>query len=94
MNFGEAKSKAVEALKTGLFSYEFREHGKNVVADGDLSQDQAAAIVSSVRGQEASSSEDHLLCGVQVWVFRPPSWYIKFYSHNGVVFISFHKSGG
>lgn len=28
---------------------------------------------------------------VQVWVFRPADWYVKFHIRFGITFISFHQ---
>ena len=94
MNFDEAKYQVVQAIKNKNFRHERRKSQaqKNLLANDEISQAEAIAIIEKTRGNQAVKSEHHFLPDTLVWVFRPDDWYIKFYLANGCFFISFHKS--
>lgn len=93
MNFSQAKNKIVEAILAGDYLAESRsETGKNLLEDKELSDLDAAAIVSKTRGSQAKKSSHHQVSAIDVWVFRPDGWYVKFYFTSSNVIISFHRS--
>lgn len=91
MTFSEAKQAVLLSIKERSFMTDDREKGKNALADGTITLDEAHAIVSLTRGQDATQSEHHMFKSVQVWVFRPADWYVKFHIRFGITFISFHQ---
>lgn len=95
MGFQEAKRKALTALQDGKVAYETREaqEKKNLLATGAITFAEAASIIGLTRGHQASCSPHHLDEQLEVWVFRPTDWYIKFYFLDDCMFVSFHKVG-
>jgi hypothetical protein len=92
--FSQAKAQAVEAMRERRIEYEARElqSQKNLLSTGALDVDKAIALIQSTRGDQANSSPHHANRSIQVWVFEPKGWYIKFYLVESVCFISFHPS--
>jgi hypothetical protein len=96
MSFHTAKAKVVEAIRNKRFRHEQRKDlvEKNLLATGQVGVEEAIAILNRTRGTEASSSPHHFDASIEVWVFRPAGWYIKFYLVGSCYFISFHRSEG
>jgi hypothetical protein len=93
VKFNEAKRRILESLASGEFIHEFRNDGeKNLLKSELISNSQAVSIVARTTGQQATVSSHHFLNSVEVWVFRPVGWYVKFYFTDDSVFISFHES--
>lgn len=94
--FSQAKADALEALREGRIQHEAREAQaeKNLLSIGHIDQDEAIALVQSTPGRLAQCSPHHADSSIQVWVFRPKSWYIKFYFMENCIFISFHGPEG
>lgn len=85
MGFRDAKRDFIEALKDGRISHETRsgQADKNWIFSGRLDLAEAADIVAATRGNQASSSPNHLNPDVEVWIFKPTykgdCWYVKGY---------------
>jgi hypothetical protein len=97
MGYEDAKRRILEALVQGAVKHEKRnqETEKNWLFARKVSLTRAYEIVAATRGQQAQSSPHHWDSEVEVWVFQPSDWYIKFYfSGETCWFVSFHKSGG
>ena len=97
MGYEEAKRRVLEALDKGAVKHERRnqEADKNWLVARKISLTAAHEIIAGTRGQQAQSSPHHWDSRVEVWVFQPSDWYIKFYfSEEACWFVSFHKSGG
>lgn len=104
MGFKDAKRIFISAIAADEVQHERRTAwGKNWLADKQLSNEQAASIVSQTRGQDASPpTPHHYLPGVEVWVFKPlynnERWYVKGYWTEDelhlveLYLISFHPS--
>ncbi len=93
MSFEKAKRQVIAAIKSKQFRHEGRsgEH-KNLLATGEVSHEEALLILGKTKGHEASTSRHHFDPDLEVWVFRPAGWYIKFYGVEDCWFISFHRS--
>lgn len=96
MSFNDAKTKVIAAIRSKRFRHEHRKDlvGKNLLATDEVSLEEAVAILARTRGTEASCSPHHFDPSIEVWVFRPAGWYIKFYLVGSCYFISFHRSEG
>ena len=93
IGFNDAKKRVTEAIQSKRFRHEHRvDAQKNLLATGELSLEEAVAILSKTRGSEASSSRHHFDPILKIWVFQPVGWYIKFYFLEECLFISFHRS--
>ena len=93
MSFETAKRKVLEAIRSKRFRHESRSGDtKNLLATGEVSHEEAVQILGRTKGQEASKSRHHLDPDLEIWVFRPAGWYIKFYVVEDCWFISFHRS--
>lgn len=90
--FSQAKAQAVEALRERRIEYEARElqSQKNLLSTGAIDAEMAITLIQSTRGHQANFSPHHADRSIQVWVFEPKGWYIKFYLLEGCCFISFH----
>ena len=93
MGFDDAKRQVVEALRAGKVEHDTREPGKNLLALGLVDVPTAVELVERTRGNEARSSPHHFDPSLEVWVFRPRGWYIKFYYRRVWRFASFHREG-
>lgn len=92
MGFKQAKNEVMEALRNKSFRHEVRPEEKNLLQTGEVTLEVALNLVAKTRGDEAAKSKHHLDSTIDVWVFRPQGWYIKFYLQGGCWFISFHPS--
>jgi hypothetical protein len=93
MKFSEAKSGVLKALREHRIEHEARDAQteKNLLATKMITVEEAVGLVESTRGNQASSSPHHGDSDIQVWIFRPRGWYIKFYLVGKAWFISFHR---
>lgn len=101
MGFSSAKRAVLRALEAGDFQHEAREvlSEKNELAVGEISVDEAIAILKRARGVDYSVSPHHWDRRTEVHVFRPMvrgvRWYVKAYlledPSGTTVFISFHR---
>src|ERR1017187_3608421 len=105
MGFKEDRGRMLEALRQGHVIHEERSYQeeKNLLATGQLSEDEAAAILGSVRGDRghAQPSKHHYDAKQKIWIMTTTvtgvTWYIKAYlprEEARVVFLSFHHSKG
>ena len=94
-----APSVALEALARGDIQHEAREAQieKNLLAIGDVTAADVAALIRRCSGRQYASSPHHRNPTVEVHEFFPgrgvrgqPRWYIKLYFRNGTTFISVH----
>lgn len=92
--FSQAKAHAAKALREGRIQHEAREAQtqKNLLATGGIDTEEALQLIQATRGQQAKCSPHHADASIQVWVFRPQDWYIKFYLLDQCIFISFHRN--
>jgi hypothetical protein len=101
MGFSSAKRALLPALATGNVQHEARAvlAEKNLLAVGDVSLDEVAAIVRRSRGGDYSTAPHHWDADTEVHVFRPTvqgtRWYVKVYfleePEGTAVFISVHR---
>ena len=93
ITFSQAKARCVAAIREGSLEHEAREvkERKNLLAINAIDVEEAISLVQSTRGQQAKSAPHHADHSIQVWVFQPKDWYIKFYFIEKCMFISFHK---
>lgn len=92
MGFESAKQQVIQALQNRQFRHERRTgERKNLLELGEVSIEQAIEILGRTKGQEATSSSSHYDSSIEVWIFRPTDWYIKFYLVDQCWFISFHQ---
>jgi len=94
----------VEALRQGTFEHEARDalSEKNLLAVGDVDEDEVARLVLRTRSHEYGESRHHWDQSVIVHTFNPTSreerWYIKVYlietdhDERKAVFISVHRA--
>lgn len=103
MGFTEDKGRMLEALSEGRVIHEERSYQeeKNLLAAGQISEDEAVTILRSVRGTHAHPSKHHYDAGQKIWIMTATvasvTWYIKAYlrrEEDRVVFLSFHHSKG
>ncbi len=93
MSFKNTKSEVMEALRNKTFRHELRQGDqKNLLQTGEVTLEEALDLMARTRGDQASCSKHHFDTTIDVWVFRPQGWYIKFYLQGGCWFISFHPS--
>ena len=93
MGFEHAKRQILDALRAGAVEHDVRGEGKNLLALGLVDVTAAIELIERTRGQEARASAHHADPSVEVWVFRPRGWYIKFYHRRVWRFASFHREG-
>jgi len=88
MNFKEARSALIEALREGRFQHEAREaqEEKNFVAVGDLTAEQVIEILKACVGRHYKWEWHHVLPRVEVHVFKGKKiigswkqWFIRAY---------------
>ena len=98
MGFNEDKSRMVAALLAGQVIHEERSYqeNKNLLATGQITEEQAASILGSVPGRQAEGSVHHYDPSQRIWVMRVNvegvQWYLKAYlKEESVVFLSFHQ---
>lgn len=99
MGFKEELRWLIECMTEKAITHDFRELDKNWLGDGRITLEEALAVVSSVRGNQAEMRPHHFRPSLEVWILKTPSksqaltWYIKFHrTPEGVKFISFHPS--
>lgn len=94
--FSQAKAGVIAALREGRVQHEAREVAdqKNLLAINKIDRDDAIALIQSTRGTQGKASPHHADASIEVWVFKPRDWYIKFYFTELCVFISFHRNEG
>ncbi|WP_101759910.1 hypothetical protein [Oceanicoccus sp. KOV_DT_Chl] len=97
MGFKGAKKQVLECLENGSVLHQERVDidVKNLLAVGQVSLDEVAAIIGRSRGDSYSSSPHHQVEEVEVHIietwFGGEEWYIKWYFvEPNSVFISVH----
>ncbi len=97
MGFKTAKIQVLTCLKEGAVSHQERADidVKNLLATGQVSLDDVAAVIGRSRGNQYSSSPHHVVDEVEVHIIKTKhgddSWYIKWYFiEPNSVFISVH----
>lgn len=92
MGFNEAKKRAIECLIAGNYGSEARGDidDKNYLITGQLSCEELITILKRCRGNEHSQSRHHASSSIDVHVIVSSDWYIKFYFHPELMFISVH----
>lgn len=105
MGFRRAKAAVVEALRRGTFEHEARDalSEKNLLAVGDVDENEVRRLVLRTRSDEYGESRHHWDRSVIVHTFKPTAreerWYIKVYfigtdrDDPKAVFISVHGAG-
>ena len=91
----------LDCLREGRVLHEERSYqeAKNLLASGQLSEEEAIAILNVVRAAQAKASIHHYDAKQKIWIMQVKvatvSWYIKAYlrEENRVVFLSFHHDG-
>lgn len=98
MSSQAAKRKLLEAMRAGRVAHESRgaQEEKNKLAVGDLSLQDATAMMGAARGPGEYRPHE-MVPGLMVWIVRPEisgvRWYVKFYFvEDEAIFISFHVS--
>lgn len=98
MGFKDVKSRVLACLKDGAISHEQRGDIdiKNLLATGQVSLDEVAAIIGRSRGSHYSSSAHHVVNDIDVHIIKTKrdgeAWYIKWYFlEPNSVFISVHN---
>jgi hypothetical protein len=100
LGFRAAKERVLKALDSGDIQHESRDaqNEKNLLAVGDITVAEVAALIRSCNGRQYESSAHHMSRSVEVHEFLPgkgrPSaaqWYIKFYFRKTAIFISVHE---
>jgi hypothetical protein len=97
MGFKSAKKEVINCLNNGLILHEARDdiNIKNLLVTGVISNNDVAAMITSARGNEYTSSPHHFDKNIDVHVIKllknGQSWYIKWYiAEPNSVFISVH----
>ena len=84
VGFNEAKQLAIELLQAGSWLPETRldQSEKNLLFTGDVSVEEAVAIVEATKGP-GQCTKHHANPAIDVWTFRSvylkTKWYVKFY---------------
>ena len=102
MGFTAAKKRLLECLGRGDIQHEARDAmaEKNLLAIGDISPEEVAALVRRCRGPQYESSPHDTDASIEVHTFhvgrgerKPPMgrWYIKAYFLDEAWFISVHQ---
>jgi len=88
VKFSEAKSSAINALRTGDYRLAVRNDiDQNQLATGQISSFEAAEILMRARGP--GECRKHHFLDTDVWILKPDNWYIKFYFLEKCWFVSF-----
>ena len=97
MGFKQAKAQLLDCLGEGNVQHDARNDidVKNLLAVGEVSLDDVAAVVGQSRGSDYQSMPHHQIAGVEVHVISTQcagvSWYLKWYFvEPNSVFISVH----
>lgn len=91
MGYKNVKKKVLEALELRAFSHQARDDidVKNLLQVGDITPEEVIGLIKSSSGTDHSSSDHHLIKGVEVHIIKCKKWYIKFYFvDSDTVFIS------
>lgn len=99
MGFRDAKKQVISCLKSGNIRYESRNdiNIKNLLATGEVTSEQVAAILGKAKGNEHQSSSHHYDVNIEVHIVKTKlldrNWYIKWYFVDpNSVFISVHET--
>ena len=93
--FNTVKSEVINCLKKGRFQHEVigAIDTKNFLSTGEISVDDVIRLISKTKGFQYECSPHHMVSGIDVHIFKPDNWYIKFYFvAPNVMFISVHKN--
>ena len=98
MGFNDDKKKMIEALRKGVVLHESRSYqeDKNMLATGQITEEEAALILGSVPGRDAEASFHHYDRSQSIWIMKTNvegiRWHLKAYLQGeNVVFLSFHQ---
>ena len=98
MGFNDDKKKMIEALRKGEVLHEARSYqeDKNLLATGQITEEEAALILGSIPGRDAEASVHHYDQSQPIWIMKTNvdgvKWYLKAYLQGeNVVFLSFHQ---
>lgn len=101
MGFREDRAQMLQALRSGRVFHEQRSYfeDKNVLATGQISEQEALVLLAAVRGSQAEVSVHHYDPLQKVWILKPEvagvRWYLKAYLQDDcLVFLSFHRAQG
>lgn len=104
MGFKDARSRAIEALKSGDFEHATRADidDKNLLFTGEVTVSKLIELLKGCRGNQYEVSPHHQVASVDVHIFKPQAkepdgtkvgWYIKLYFIDpDTWFISVHRS--
>lgn len=89
------KRKAIELINRGQIQFEPRQFGKNLYADGIVSDNDIIQIIANSKGDHHRISQHHFLKDVEVHIIkaidRYDGFYVKFYFiEPDIWFISVH----
>ncbi len=93
--FKQVKAKAVKLLNAGEITHEARNNinEKNLLSTGALSIKDVIKLINKTKGFQFTTSKHHMAPTIDVYIFRPDGWYIKFYFiEPGMMFISVHEN--
>ena len=97
MGSREIKRQVIDCLNKGRISHEQRNDidVKNLLAIGQVSLEEVAAVIGRSRGNDYSSSPHHFDASISVHIIKTnqagQSWYVKWYFvEPNSVFISVH----
>ncbi len=87
----------LECLRLGRVAHEGRsfQDAKNLLASGELTEDEAVLILASVRGQQAQQATHHYDPDLPIWIMLVGGvrWYLKLYLvGEDLICLSFHRS--
>ncbi|WP_336334823.1 hypothetical protein [Pseudomonas putida] len=94
IGFREAQRAVIAALETGEYQHVSRGNidVKNLLATGEVSASELAAVVRSCRGIHHASGPHHAVAAIEVHVLKREGWYIKFFFiEPDTWFISVHQ---
>lgn len=96
MGLNNIRAEVVRRLKEGFIQHDTDRSGeidvKNLLLTGEISVEEVIELIQNTKGTQYQSSPHHYVPSVDVHIFRPKEWYIKFYFIDpDVIFISVHK---
>lgn len=96
MGLKSVRALAIDKLLRGRVLHDIERSGdiddKNYILSGDLEIEEVIELINKTKGSEYNYFPHHYLEGVEVHIFKPFGWYIKFYFiEPDIIFISIHR---
>tara|TARA_Y100000768_G_C23989013_1_gene690861 strand:+ start:425 stop:715 length:291 start_codon:yes stop_codon:yes gene_type:complete len=92
----DIRSEVIKRLKDGHIQHDTDRAGdidiKNLLLTGEVTVSDVIELINKTKGGQYESSPHHIVESVDVHIFKPNGWYVKFYFIDpDVIFISVHR---